>query len=220
MPVVMVAMERHDMTIEKTVEKLSFVAPRRSSIWMSAVGMDSTTISTVLQASNSLGGGIHRRADVRLAVEDAPRVDERLDAGDDEEDLEHEPSFAVVPVDDDDDEDLEGHAEHHQREKRGGEAGLAVAVVDRDAEDVGAHVHHADAGGQVEPEILSALRGEEGAEASDHGEKAGASCPRHLKHTVVSVLRENLKLTYEKGKEAKGGIYSTVHHFRRKRAPP
>jgi hypothetical protein len=32
MPVVMVAMERHDMTIEKTVAKLSFAVPRRSCI--------------------------------------------------------------------------------------------------------------------------------------------------------------------------------------------
>ena len=58
MLVVMVAMERHDMTIEKTVEKLSFVAPRRSSIWMSAVGMDSTTISTVLHPTRSVGVSI------------------------------------------------------------------------------------------------------------------------------------------------------------------
>jgi hypothetical protein len=53
MPVVMVAMERHDMTIEKTVAKLSFFAPRRSFIWMSAVGTDSTTISTTLQKARS-----------------------------------------------------------------------------------------------------------------------------------------------------------------------
>ncbi len=105
-------------------------------------------------ATSSLGLGIHRCADVHLAVEDAPHVDERLDAGDDEEDLEHEPSLAVVPVDDEDDEDLEGHAEQHRREQRGGEAGLAGAVVDRNAEDVGAHVRHADAGGQVEPDLV------------------------------------------------------------------
>jgi hypothetical protein len=105
-------------------------------------------------ASNSFSHGIHRRADVGRAGEDAPRVDERLDAGDDEEDLEHEPSSAVVPVDDDDDEDLDGHAEQHRREQRGGEAGVAGAVVDRDAEDVGAHVRHADAGGHVEPELV------------------------------------------------------------------
>ncbi len=117
-------------------------------------------------ASNSLGPRIHRRADVHLAVEDAPHVDERLDAGDDEEDLEHEPSFAVVSVDDDEEEYLEGHAEHHRREQPGGEAGVAGAVVDRDAEDIGAHVRHADAGGEAKPEILSALRIEEGAEAS------------------------------------------------------
>ena len=53
MPVVMVAMERHDMTIEKTAAKLSFVAPRRECIWMSAVGTDSTTISTVLHPARS-----------------------------------------------------------------------------------------------------------------------------------------------------------------------
>jgi hypothetical protein len=46
MSVVMVAMERHDMMIEKTVAKLSFAAPRRLCIWMSAVGTDSHTIST------------------------------------------------------------------------------------------------------------------------------------------------------------------------------
>jgi hypothetical protein len=40
-------------------------------------------------ATNSLGLGIYRRADVRLAGEDAPHVDERLDAGEDEEDFEH-----------------------------------------------------------------------------------------------------------------------------------
>jgi hypothetical protein len=105
-------------------------------------------------ATSSLSPGVHRRADVHLAGEDAPHVDERLDAGDDEEDLEHEPSFAVVPVGDDDDEDLEGHAEQHRREQRGGEAGVAGEVADRDAEDVGAHVRHADAGGQVEPELV------------------------------------------------------------------
>ena len=59
-----------------------------------------------------------------------------------------------MPVDDDDDEYLEGHAEQHRREQRGGEAGVAGAVVDRDAEDVGAHVRHADAGGQVEPDLV------------------------------------------------------------------
>ena len=53
MPVVMVAMERHDMTIEKTVAMLSFVAPRRSCIWMSAVGTDSTTISVTLHPTRS-----------------------------------------------------------------------------------------------------------------------------------------------------------------------
>jgi hypothetical protein len=53
MPVVMVAMERHDMTIEKTVAKLSSVDPRRSFIWMSAVGTDSTTISVTLQKVRS-----------------------------------------------------------------------------------------------------------------------------------------------------------------------
>jgi hypothetical protein len=61
-------------------------------------------------ATSSLGLGINRRADVDLAGEDAPHVDERLDAGDDEENLEHEPSFAVVPVSDDDD-DVMPHAE-------------------------------------------------------------------------------------------------------------
>ena len=55
-------------------------------------------------ASDSLVLRDQRPTDVGRAVEDAPRVDERLDAGDDEEDLEHEPSFAVVPVDDDDDD--------------------------------------------------------------------------------------------------------------------
>jgi hypothetical protein len=105
-------------------------------------------------ATSSLGLGIERRADVGRAGEDAPHVDERLDAGDDEENLEHEPSFAVVPVGDDHDADLDGHAEQHRREQRGGEAGVAGAVVDRDAEDVGAHVRHADAGGQVEPDLV------------------------------------------------------------------
>ncbi len=94
------------MKIEKMVAKLSFAAPRRSCIWMSAVGTDSTTISTVRLhrlASSSLGLGIDRRTDVHLAGEDAPNVDERLDAGEDEENLEHEPSSAVVPVSEDDD---------------------------------------------------------------------------------------------------------------------
>ncbi len=77
----------------------------------------------------------------------------------------------------------------HRREQRGGEsvteAGVAVAVVDRDAEDVrvGAHVCDANAGGEAEPETLSALRVEEGAEATDQREEAGASCRRHLKHS-------------------------------------
>jgi hypothetical protein len=53
MIVVMVAMERHDMMIEKTVAKLGFAAPRRSCIWMSAVGTDSHTISTTSQAVRS-----------------------------------------------------------------------------------------------------------------------------------------------------------------------
>jgi hypothetical protein len=53
MLVVMVAMERHDMTIEKTVAKLSFVAPRSSSIWMSAVGTDSHTISAISHPTRS-----------------------------------------------------------------------------------------------------------------------------------------------------------------------
>jgi hypothetical protein len=105
-------------------------------------------------ATNSLGLGINRSADVHLAAEDAPRVDERLDAGEDEEDLEDEPSFALVAVDDDDDEYLKGHAEQHRREQRGGEAGVAGEVVDRNAEDVGANVCHADAGGQVEPDLV------------------------------------------------------------------
>ena len=81
-------------------------------------------------------------------------MDERLDAGDDEEDLEHEPSFAVVPVDDDDDEYLEGHAQQHRREQRGGEAGVAGAVVDRDAEDVGAHVGEANDGRHAELDLV------------------------------------------------------------------
>ena len=141
-------------------------------------------------ATNSLGLGIHRRADVHLAVEDAPHVDERLDAGDDDEDLEHEASVALVPVDDDDYEDLEGHAEQHGREQRGSEAGVAGEVVDRDAEDVGAHVRHADAGGQVEPDLVYALRVEEGAEATDQRVEAGASCRRHLKHSRVTLPRK------------------------------
>jgi hypothetical protein len=53
MLVVMVAMERHDMTIEKTVAKLSFADPRRSLIWMSAVGTDSTTISVTSHPTRS-----------------------------------------------------------------------------------------------------------------------------------------------------------------------
>jgi hypothetical protein len=117
-------------------------------------------------------------------------VDERLDAGDDEEGLEHEPSFAVVPVDDDDDEYLEGHAEQHRREQRGREAVVAGEVVDRNAEEVGAHNRHADAGGQVEPDLVSALRVEEGAEATDQREEAGASCRRHLKHSRVTPPRK------------------------------
>ncbi len=141
-------------------------------------------------ASNSLVLRTNRRTDVRRAVEDAPHVDERLDAGEDEEDLEHEPSLAVVPVSDDDDEDLEGHAEQHRREQRGGEAGVSGAVVDRDAEDVGADVCHADAGGQVEPDLVKALRVEEGAEATDQREEAGASCRRHLEHSRTTPLRE------------------------------
>ena len=105
-------------------------------------------------ASSSLVLRTRRRTDVGRAVEDAPRVDERLDAGDDEEDLEHEPSFAVVPVDDDDDENLDEHAEQHRREQRGGEAGVSVAVVDRDAEDVGAHVGEADDGSHAELDVV------------------------------------------------------------------
>ena len=69
--------------------------------------------------------------------------------------------------------------------QRGGEAGVAGEVVDRNAEDVGAHVRHADAGGQVEPDLVSALRVEEGAEASDRREEEGASCRRHLEHSRI-----------------------------------
>ncbi len=39
-----------------------------------------------------------------------------------------------MPVDDDDDEYLEGHAEQHRREQRGGEAGVAGEVVHGNAE--------------------------------------------------------------------------------------
>ena len=103
----------------------------------------------------SLGLRSHRRADARRVAKDAPRVDERLHAGEDEEDLEHEASFAVVPVDDDDDDEyLEGHAEQHRREQRGGEAGVAGAVVDRDAEDVGAHVGEANDGRHAELDLI------------------------------------------------------------------
>ncbi len=112
----------------------------------------------------------------------------------------------MVPVDDDDDEYLDGHAEQHRREQRGGEAGVAGAVVDRDAEDVGAHVRHADAGGQVEPDLVSALRVEEGAEATDQREEAGASCRRHLEHSRVTPSRQ--VQPNENGEAAKGGIYS------------
>ncbi len=90
------------------------------------------------------------------------------------------------------------------------EADVAGAVVDRDAEDVGAHVRHADAGGQVEPDLVSALRVEE-------GDEAGASCRRHLKHSGVTPPRK-LK-PGEKGEEAKSGICSKVARFRGKRAP-
>ena len=148
---------------------------------MSAVGTDSTTISTTSHPTRGLVLRTQRRTDVGRAVEDAPRVDERLDAGDDEEDLEQEASFAVVPVDDDDDENLKGHAEQHRREQRGGEADVSVAVVDRDAEDVGAHVGEANDGRHAELDLVKALRVEEGAEASEQSEEDGASCRRHLR---------------------------------------
>ena len=161
-------------------------------------------------ATSSLSLGIHRCVDVRLAGEDAPRVDEWLDANDDEENLEHEPLLAVVPVDHDDEGDLDGHAEQHRREQRGGEAGVAGAVVDRDAEDVGAHVRNADAGGQGEPDLVYALRVEEGAEATDQREEASASCRRHLEHSRITTPRRKKLKPGAKGEAAKGGIYGTV----------
>ncbi len=105
-------------------------------------------------ACKSLALRAQRRTDVGRAAEDAPRVDERLDAGDDEEDLEHKASFAVVPVDDGDDQYLDGHAEQHRREQRGGETDVSVAVVDRDAEDVGAHVSEANDGRHAELDLV------------------------------------------------------------------
>jgi hypothetical protein len=59
-------------------------------------------------------------------------------AGEDEEDLEHEASFAVMPVVDEHDEYLEGHAEQHRRKQCGCEADVAFLVVERNAVDVGA----------------------------------------------------------------------------------
>ncbi len=112
MLVVMVALEGQDMTIEKTVANPSFIAPRRRScIWMSAVGTDSHTIHHL--ASDSLLIRIELRADVHRAIEDAPRVDKRLDAGPtshDEEDLENDSTLAAVPVDAEHEEYLDGHA--------------------------------------------------------------------------------------------------------------
>jgi hypothetical protein len=41
---------------------------------------------------------VQRRADVHVTVDHVPHVDERLQAGDDEEDLPREDELAVVPV--------------------------------------------------------------------------------------------------------------------------
>ncbi len=187
MIVVMVAMERHDTMIEKTVAKLrvGFAAARRSCIWMSAVGTDSHTISTTSHPDRSalLSLGVPTCA-VSLTLDlasDAARVDKRLDAGEDEEDLEHEASFAAVPVVDNYVEYLEGHAENFRCEQRGGEADVAFLVVDRDAVDVGAHVGDANDGRHAELVLVPALRVEEGAEASEQGEEDGATCRRHLR---------------------------------------
>jgi hypothetical protein len=102
----------------------------------------------------SLGLRSHRRADARRVAKDAPRVDERLHAGEDEEDLEHEASFAVVPVVDENDEYLEGHAEQHRRKQRGCEADVAFMVVDGDAVDVGAQVGDANDGRHAELDLV------------------------------------------------------------------
>ena len=103
-------------------------------------------------------------------------------AGEDEEDLEHEASFAVVPVVNEHDDHLERHAEHHRREQCGGEADVAFLVVDGDAVEVGAHVGDANDGRHAELDLVEALRvEEEGAEAGEQGEEDGATCRRHLR---------------------------------------
>ena len=124
----------------------------------------------------SFGVNIHRRADVHVAADHAPDVDERLQAGEDEEDLHCEDELAVVPVGDAHDHNLEEHAQQDRREQPRGEAGPSSAVVDRDAVDVGADVHHAHGGRQRQPHRPSVLWGEEPAQEGDEGEEAR----RHL----------------------------------------
>ena len=86
-----------------------------------------------------------------------------------------------MPVVDDYDEYLEGHAEQHRRKQRGCEADVAFLVVDGDAVDVGPRVGDANDGRQEELDLVEALRVEEGAEASEQGEEDGATCRRHLR---------------------------------------
>jgi hypothetical protein len=140
---------------------------------------------------------IHRRADVHVAVDHAPDVDERLQAGEDEEDLPREDELAVVPTDDRHDHRLEQHAQQDRREKPRGEAGPPSAVIDRDAVDVGADVYHAHGARQRQPHRPSVLRGEELAQEGEQGEYARRLLAAHESGSPKECSERSCEAAYE-----------------------
>ena len=71
-----------------------------STTWHASVWTGNAVTASVRHlAAGSFGVNIHWRADVYVPVDHAPDVDERLQAGHNEEDLHREGELAVVPVD-------------------------------------------------------------------------------------------------------------------------
>jgi hypothetical protein len=165
-------------------------------------------------AARSFGLDAQRRADVHVVVDHAPDVDERLDTGEDDEDLHREDELAVVPVGDAHDRRLEQHAQQDRREQPRGEAGPPGAVVDRDAVDVGADVHHAHGGRQRQPHRPSVLRGEEPAQDGDEGEEAR----RHL--AELSEIAGGRPPSAEEAYEEEHRRWGTHNEDRKKKIKP